>query len=234
MKSNATCTRRHLLLSLFSLVSFASVSGVVLSERQLVDVAEKTAKLLIGLDLSVEKALQSKSTPLNHLYFAEAAQVNLSNVTEEGMGSKEEKFTLVLLDLVKIEETIKEAISKANANRQFRLVMRLRPLLSYMTHIRNSVQMLRTRVVAISTLSNLGVTVTEVLDQFTEVMSSSLGLGAPSTVRQTTVLPSVKSTESAVSTLASSTAVSEQTTTLPYAELEQENYLKSIISENSK
>lgn len=197
------------------------------------DVTEKTAKLLISLDLSVEKALQSESTFLNNLYFAEATEVSRSNVTE-GTGSKEEKFTLVLLDLVKIEETIKEAISKANANRQFRLVMRLRPLLSYVTHIHRNVEMLRTRLVAISTLSNLGVTVTEVLDQFTEVMSSSLGLGAPNTVRQTTVLPSVKSTESAVSTLASSTAVPEQTTTLPYAELEQESYLKSIISENNK
>ncbi|KAI2808427.1 hypothetical protein BLOT_006369 [Blomia tropicalis] len=151
----------------------SSSTTIIRTKRDQLDQVENIARLLIQLDEDIDRIL-GDSIQLDHFYFGDDTPLVSNGVPNNGV--REEKFSAVLQDLNKIEENIKEAITKANANRQYRLVMRLRPLLSYVNHIHRNMEMLRTRVVAIATLSNLSVTVTEVLDQFGDVMTGSMGL----------------------------------------------------------
>ena len=158
-----------------------------------IDRIENIAKLLIGIDESVDREMEQQNIQMDHFYMqqpvssvgntdhqlaAEAGTVSEddNHPTASSPPGQEEKFSVVLADLKQVADTIREGISKANQNRQFRLVLRLRPLLNYVNQIQHNMEMLRTRVVAIATLSNLTESVSEVIDQFGDVMTSSLGL----------------------------------------------------------
>lgn len=244
MKSNIHCAVHVTLVVLACVHSLYSVPLQVSQtsqEADSVDGVENTAKLLINLDQDIEKVLQAPV--LGHFYLAQSEET-LTNGSDSN-GDREEKFSLVLQDLTKIEDQIKDAISKANTNRQYRLVMRLRPLLSYVNHIHRNMEMLRTRVVAIATLSNLAVTVTEVLDQFGDVMTSSLGLSSgivppkdrvPATGSASVSKPSElpKASSEPAPTTPGSSPVPEAGTTLSYTEVDSENFLKKIINQEGK
>ena len=222
-------------------------SGHILQEKNpslkqnLDDSVEKAANILIDLDQFIESSFNADAT-VNQLYSSQNEQSDIQSL-------REEKFSAVLQDLNKIETQIKEAIARANSNRQMRLVMRLRPLLSYVNHINRNMELLRARVVAVATLSNLSVTVNEVLDQFGDVMTSSMGMGAssPSTTghhlptpassvpTQTSTSPKV--TRSPTRPLQTDRVEMKSnpgvaTTTMTYNEVESaENFFKNIISQ---
>lgn len=222
-----------------------------------VDKIERAAKLLIDLDEVIERALETEKPAT--LYFAEESLNETASATSNA--DREEKFSIVLQELDKIEEQIKETMSKANANRQFRLAMRLRPLVGYVGHLRRNMESLRTRVVAVATLSNLAITVNEVVDQFGDVMTSSVGLSTgivpnPERVRRpqppvaststhrpnrrtTTLAPELKAVPLAASSSSSSSSSSAtpttQSTTLASVETnEPDNFLKKIIHEEDR
>lgn len=153
-----------------------------------VDFVENAAKLLIDLDEAIQHITQPEPS-LDHFYLdQDIASVN-NNVSVID-DHRQDKFASVSEDLAGIEEHIKIAITKANDNRQFRLVMRLRPLQSYVNHLRRNMETLRTRVVSVATLSNLAFTVNEVLDQFGDVMLNSINLPSATTRPNRIQIPS--------------------------------------------
>lgn len=174
------------------------------------DSVEETAKLLIQVDEMIEKIAESQ-----HLY------INNEEVTTPAAEKiqEEERFSAILNDIKKIEEMIKEAIVKANSNRQYRLVLRLRPLLSYVNQIYRNMEQLRARVVAVATLSNLHSTVNDVLVQFADVVtsSSSLSTGILSKPNQNIRITSVNSNvpSSAATTATTSASNNSRTTNVP-------------------
>ncbi|XP_027199531.1 uncharacterized protein LOC113793668 [Dermatophagoides pteronyssinus] len=153
-----------------------------------IDPIETTAKLLIRVDEMVEKLLAAnnnndESISGEHYYISDDHVETPSSIVidedkqqvddTKNQDQQEERFSVLLTDLKKIDEMIGIAIAKANLNRQYRLVMRLRPLQSYVQQIYRNLESLRARVVAIATLSNLAITVNDVLVQFGDVMTSS-------------------------------------------------------------
>jgi len=136
------------------------------------DAIELTAKLLIDLDEKIEKCLEVETEKKVDKF----SQLYIPPNENEIASVREEKFSEVLRDLAKMEAQIQEAIKQANANRRHVLVARLRPLLTYVTHIRRNMDLLRNRVVAVTTLSTIAFTVTEVIDQFGDVMTSTFGM----------------------------------------------------------
>lgn len=213
---------------------------------------EGAAKLLINLDEIIERALETEKPA--GLYFAD----EILNETIASNADREEKFSIVLQELNQIEEHIKETMNKANANRQFRLVMRLRPLVGYVGHLRRNMESLRTRVVAVATLSNLAITVNEVVDRFGDVMTSSAGLSTgivpnPERVRRPsrpqqqqsdvsldanihrriiTTTTTVENKAVSATTTKNNATQSSQSTILTSTETnEHDNFLKKIIHE---
>jgi hypothetical protein len=136
------------------------------------DAIELTAKLLIDLDEKIEECLGVEKVKTVDKF----SQLYIPPNENEIASVREEKFSEVLRDLAKLETQIQEAITQANSNRRFLLVARLRPLLNYVTHIRRNMDLLRNRVVAVTTLSTIAFTVNEVVDQFADVMTSTLGM----------------------------------------------------------
>lgn len=163
-----------------------------------IDPVENAAKLLIQLDQIVENAFNSDAnvdvttsrsetvSDRNNDHQLYVDNDNLGVPTQlyspdwqsKHQPRQEERFSSILDDLKQIETQIKEAILVANAKRQFRLVMRLRPLLSYITQVHRNMELLRTRVVAIATLSNISTTVNDVMIQFGDVMTSSSAMAS--------------------------------------------------------
>ncbi|CAG2161975.1 unnamed protein product [Oppiella nova] len=137
------------------------------------DAIELTAKLLIDLDEKIEKSLETDTTVKTVNKFS---QLYIPPNENEIASVREEKFSEVLRDLAKMETQIQEAIRQAQVNRRYQLVARLRPLLNYVTHIRRNMDLLRNRMVAVTTLSTIAFTVNEVVDQFGDVMTSSFGM----------------------------------------------------------
>ena len=159
-------------LILQTIALFYCINGVAVNEIKL-DAIELTAKLLIDLDEKIEKCLETDTTVKTVNKFS---QLYIPPNENEIASVREEKFSEVLRDLAKMETQIQEAIRQAQVNRRYQLVARLRPLLNYVTHIRRNMDLLRNRMVAVTTLSTIAFTVNEVVDQFADVMTSSFGL----------------------------------------------------------
>ncbi|XP_054160225.1 uncharacterized protein LOC128958402 [Oppia nitens] len=140
---------------------------------QPLDAIELTAKLLIDLDEKIDKCLETEITAVKTVN--KFSQLYIPPNENEIANQREEKFSEVLRDLAKMETQIQEAIKQAQANRRYQLVARLRPLLNYVGHIRRNMDLLRNRMVAVTTLSSLAFTVNEIVDQFADVMTSSFG-----------------------------------------------------------
>nr|XP_046912430.1 uncharacterized protein LOC124493395 [Dermatophagoides farinae] len=169
---------------------------------------------------------------------------------------QEERFSVLLTDLKKIEEMIGIAIVKANLNRQYRLVMRLRPLQTYVQQIYRNLESLRARVVAIATLSNLAITVNDVLVQFGDVMTSSqiMSSGMIPKNPPPKILPGITNfsssnivpiavestkttTTNRIISESSSTKIvttTENPTTLSYVEVDAEHFFQNILSDHKK
>lgn len=187
------------------------------------DQLEMVAKLLIELDQQIENSGEQ-------LYYEQ-------DQLQENQVAKEEKFSVVLQDLAKIEQQIKDAIAKANSNRQLRLVMRLRPLLGYVGQIRKNMETLRVRVVTITTLTNLSVSVNDVLDQFGNAMLTNLST-VPVPTRLTITSTTTTSTTPVITTVTESpsttTMVASPTTARPEVdpayEMDNANFFKKVLS----
>ena len=157
-----------------------AVSGLVWSGAECLvindsnfDAIELTAKLLIDLDETIEKCLENDYSVRSPSKFT---QLYIPPNENEIASVREEKFSEVLRDLAKMETQIQEAIKQAQTNRRYALVARLRPLLNYVVQIRRNMDLLRNRMVAVTTLSTIAFTVNEVVDQFADVMTSNFGL----------------------------------------------------------
>ena len=244
MKTNLNYVSVVLVLSVCLHCSPIDIGAHTRGELNSINRIESAAKLLINLDESIEIFLQDEPTLTNHFYIGQT-EISITNNSQSENEDREEKFSVILQDLSKIEDQIKEAISKANLNRQYRLVMRLRPLLSYVNHIHRNMEILRTRVVTIATLSNIAMTANEMVDQFADVMTSSLGLSTGivhhkdklSTVVSNSITKLNEtfnvSTRPMQTTIHSNLAP-EVTTTLSYTEEDSENFLKNIINQERK
>jgi len=163
-----------ILIIIVSFIYFGSTKSLSDVESKL-DPIEMTAKLLIDLDKKIEECLEIDRNVAINKY----TQLYIPPNENEIASAREEKFSEVLRDLSKMEKQIQEAINQANANRRYVVVARLRPLLNYVGHIRRNMDLLRSRVVAVATLSTIAFTVNEVIDQFGDVMTSSIGLAMP-------------------------------------------------------
>lgn len=162
---------RRLLVALSVLVLSGAECSVINDSN--LDAIELTAKLLIDLDEAIEQCLQNDYSVRSPSKFT---QLYIPPNENEIASVREEKFSEVLRDLAKMETQIQEAIRQAQTNRRYALVARLRPLLNYVTHIRRNMDLLRNRMVAVTTLSTIAFTVNEVVDQFADVMTSNFGL----------------------------------------------------------
>ena len=156
----------------FIWVWICCVNSLALNDSKL-DGIELTAKMLIDLDQTIEKCLENDETIKTVNKFS---QLYIPPNENEIASVREEKFSEVLRDLAKMETQIQDAIKQAQANRRYQLVARLRPLLNYVTHIRRNMDLLRNRMVAVTTLSTIAFTVNEVVDQFADVMTSTFAM----------------------------------------------------------
>lgn len=92
------------------------------------------------------------------------------------LGIPNRRFSQVMEDLNRLETQIRDAIARATANRQYRILSRLRPLLTLTRVIRRNMEVLRSRMVAVATMATLERLANDAVEQFADVM-----LGVPLT-----------------------------------------------------
>jgi hypothetical protein len=90
------------------------------------------------------------------------------------------RFQILLADLTRLEDNIRAGLSNAAANRQWRVWLRLNPILVLTRNIRRTTERLRSRMVYVSTLATMERLANEAVEQFANVaLSGTLTEGVP-------------------------------------------------------